>query len=80
MIEVILGPRRRVIPLRHPLLTRTQYDTLMAHYDAHESVSFEYSRTRGGTLETYTVRYDGPPRDKYVKGLRFDVSVTLVQV
>lgn len=75
----ILGPRRRVIPLNHPLLTRAQYDTLMAHYDAHQDITFDYSRTRGGVLETFTVRYAEPPQDKYVRGLRFDVTVTLVE-
>ena len=73
----ILGPVRYLVRLSNPHLTRTQYDTLMAHYHAHRGVEFAYQRTRAGVVENYMAKYLGQVKYRYVDGMRFDVKLML---
>jgi hypothetical protein len=73
------GTRRRLAELYHPRLSRTQYDALMAFYDA-QMGPFTYTRTRGGVVENYTLVFTGPPKEKYLKPGLFDVHVPVRQV
>lgn len=68
--------RRREFPLKHPRLSAAEKDTLLAFFDANAHLPFFFTRTRAAA-ETYTCAFVSAPVDKYVKGGRYDVSVTL---
>ena len=71
---------RREFPLVHPGITRAERDTLLAFYAANVGQVFEYRRTQAGVEDVFEVVFISPPQDVWIKGLKYDVAVTLREV
>ena len=78
--RVMSDRTRREFPLVHPRLTSAERDTLLAFFVANVGQAFEYHRTQDGIESIFEVVFLSAPQDVWVKGLRYDVAVTLREV